>query len=127
MIDGLVSGRIFGKPENRTGRKESRYVAARIIVTTEQQKITAHVIAFDEHAQRALLALDDGDAVCVAGTLTPKLHEDKNGTIKPALDVIAHAVLSAYHVRHKRQNIHDIQEDSHGDSDLDSEGDRTDN
>ncbi len=109
MIDGLVSGRIFGKPENRTGRKESRYVAARIIVTTEQQKITAHVIAFDEQAQLALLALDDGDAVCVAGTLTPKLHEDKNGTIKPALDVVAHAVLSAYDVQHKRSALQDIR------------------
>jgi len=114
MIDGLVSGRIFGTPENRTGRKESRYVSARIIVTTEQHKITAHVIAFDEEAQHALLALEDGDAVCVAGTLTPKLHEDKNGTIKPALDVIAHAVLSAYHVRHKRQTLqgmHDVSPD----------------
>ena len=117
MIDGLVSGRIFGKPEIRTGRKESRYVAARIIVTTEQQKITAHVIAFDEEAQLALLALDDGDAVCVAGTLTPKLHEDKNGAIKPALDVVAHAVLSAYHVQHKRQAMRDIGESSQDDRD----------
>ena len=119
MIDRLVSGRIFGKPENRTGRKESRYVAARIIVTTEQQKITAHVIAFDEQAQLALLALDDGDAVCVAGTLTPKLHEDKNGTIKPALDVVAHAVLSAYDVQHKRSALQDIRAASLDDVDHD--------
>lgn len=103
MIEGLVSGRLFGKPESRTGRKDSRYVAARIIVATDTQKITAHVIAFENAAQLALLALDDGDTVCVAGTLTPKLHEDKNGAIKPALDMIAHQVLSAYQVQHKRQ------------------------
>jgi single-stranded DNA-binding protein len=108
MIEGLVSGRIFGKPERRTGRKDSRYVAARIIVTTQDHKVTAHVIAFEATAQQALLALDDGDAVSVAGTLTPKLHEDKNGTIKPALDVIAHQVLSVYQLQHKRQAAHEL-------------------
>jgi hypothetical protein len=120
MIDGLVSGRIFGKPENRTGRNDSRYVAARIIVTTEQQKITAHVIAFEQQAQLALLALDDGDAVCVAGTLTPKLHEDKNGAIKPALDVVAHAVLSVYDVQHKRSTLQDLRAGPHDDTQRDS-------
>lgn len=105
MIDGLVSGRIYGKPEERVGRNDSRYVATKVIVRTEDQRVTAHVIAFDPDARRALLALDDGDAVSVAGSLSPKLYEDKNGAMKPALDVIAHAVLSAYHVQDKRRLV----------------------
>jgi len=53
----------------------------------------------------ALLALDDGDSISLAGTLTPKVWEDKNGATRPALDMVAHAVLTAYHVTRKRKAV----------------------
>jgi hypothetical protein len=42
-----------------------------------------------------LLALEDGDAVAVAGALTPKVWLDKQGNARPALDMIVSRVLAA--------------------------------
>jgi hypothetical protein len=46
--------------------------------------------------QTALLALSDADSVALSGTLTPKVWTDKNGLVKPAVDMIAHKLLTAY-------------------------------
>ncbi|WP_420874372.1 single-stranded DNA-binding protein [Burkholderia arboris] len=66
------------------------------------EALFVNVIAFSDGAKVALLALDDGDSVALAGTLTPKVWTDRNGDAKPALDMVAHAVLTAYHVKRKR-------------------------
>jgi hypothetical protein len=42
-----------------------------------------------------LLALRDGDSVSAAGSLNPKVWTDKQGNTKPALDLVAHRVLSS--------------------------------
>jgi hypothetical protein len=41
-----------------------------------------------------LLALRDGDSVAAAGHLNPKVWTDKQGNTKPALDLVAHRVVS---------------------------------
>ncbi len=53
----------------------------------------------------ALLALDDGDSISIARALTPKAWDDKSGEARPSLDMVAQAVLTAYHVARKRQNV----------------------
>jgi hypothetical protein len=63
------------------------------------------VIAFDAIVKAALLALDDGDSLALVGTLTPKVRTDRNGAAKIALDMVAHGVLSAYHVQRKRKAL----------------------
>ena len=62
-----------------------------------------NVIAFAGSAVTALLALADGDSVALAGELTPKAWIDANGTARPALDLVAHAALTEYHVARKRK------------------------
>jgi single-stranded DNA-binding protein len=69
----------------------------------EGESLFVDVIAFGDDAQKALQALDDGDSVALAGTLTPKVWTDKQGVARPALDMVAHGVLTAYHVRRKRK------------------------
>ena len=64
-----------------------------------------NVIAFDGGACTALLALGDGDAVSLAGSITPKVWTDKTGISRPALDIVAHQVLTAYHVQRKRKAV----------------------
>ncbi len=49
------------------------------------------------------MALEDGDAVSMAGTITPKVWTDKDGVAHPALDIVAHQILTAYHVQRKRK------------------------
>jgi hypothetical protein len=52
-----------------------------------------------------LLALDDGDAVALAGTLTPKVWIDRDGNARPALDLVAAQVLTAYGLGKKRTAV----------------------
>ena len=96
-MDGLIAGRLMGDPEQRVGKAGSQFVVAKLRATAgDGENLIVNVIAFDEAASQALLALRDGDSVALAGSLTPKAWTDKQGNVKPALDLIAQRVLSAY-------------------------------
>lgn len=95
MIDALISGRMFGHAEERNGQANSHYVTCKIRAPTDDgEMIICNVIAFKEEAQRNLLSLNDGESVSISGGLTPKVWTDKQGNTRPALDIIAHAVIS---------------------------------
>ncbi len=97
MIDGLVSGRLVGVAEQREGKNATRFAVAKVRATAgDGDTVVVNVIAFSADACAALLALDDGDAVALAGGLTPKVWSDKQGNTKPALDMVATRVLTAY-------------------------------
>ncbi|MDN7881362.1 single-stranded DNA-binding protein [Burkholderia aenigmatica] len=103
MIDGLLNGKLYNKPTERIGPSGKAFVVAKVRVPVgDGEALFVNVIAFADDAKAALLALDDGDSVALAGTLTPKVWTDRNGDAKPALDMVAHAVLTAYHVKRKR-------------------------
>lgn len=104
MIDGLISGKVYGKPEVRTGKNGSPFVRAKVRAAAgDGESLFVNVIAFADDARAALLALDDGDSVALSGSLTPKVWTDKDGETRPSLDMVAHAVMTAYHVKRKRQ------------------------
>ena len=67
--------------------------------------VFVNVIAFAEAAVTALVVMSDGESVALAGELTPKVWMDKTGTARPALDMTAHAILTAYHVQRKRRTV----------------------
>lgn len=103
MIDGLIAGKLYGKPVERMGTSGRPFVTAKVRAAVgDGEALFVNVIAFSDGAKAALLALDDGDSIALAGTLTPKVWTDRNGDAKPALDMVAHAVLTAYHVKRKR-------------------------
>ena len=54
--------------------------------------------------------LHDGDSVAIAGELTPKVWTDKHGEAKPALDLVAHKVMSPYDVQRKRKAVAEAHE-----------------
>ena len=105
MIEGLVAGKVYGRPEQRTGTNSGRpFVTAKVrAATSGGEMLFVNVLAFDATAQAALLALSDGDAVSLAGTLTPKVWTDREGQARPSLDMVASQVLSAYQVKRKRE------------------------
>lgn len=106
MIDGLIGGKVYGKPGERTGQNGTRFVTAKVRAAAgDGESLFVNVIAFNADARAALLALDDGDSVSLSGTLTPKVWTDKNGDAHPALDMVAHAILTAYHVKRKRHAV----------------------
>jgi hypothetical protein len=95
MIEGLVAGHIWGEPEKRMGKNNSIFVVAKVRAQgTQPELVIANVIAFDTVACKDLLALRDGDAVSLSGSLLPKVWVDKQGVSRAALDMIATRVLA---------------------------------
>lgn len=106
MIDGLIGGKLHGAPVERTGQSGKRFVTAKVRTpTSDGEALFVNVITFSESVGNSLMALDDGDSVSLAGALTPKAWNDKNGEARPALDMVAQAVLTAYHVGRRRQAV----------------------
>jgi single-stranded DNA-binding protein len=95
MIDGLIAGRLMGDPERRQGKGETTFVVARVRAqTSDGENLIINVIAFDDAPCASLLNLRDGDSVAATGHLAPKVWTDKQGNVKPALDLVAHRVLA---------------------------------
>jgi hypothetical protein len=106
MIEGLISGQLVGIAETREGKHETTYVTARVKTDVAGgEHVMVNVIAFSSANCDALLALDDGDALTLAGTLTPKVWTDKQGNTKPVMDMVATNVLTVYHVNRKRAAV----------------------
>jgi single-stranded DNA-binding protein len=106
MIDGLIGGKLHGKPAQRVGQSGKAFVTAKVrTATANGDALFVNVIAFSESVGASLLALDDGDSVSISGALTPKAWTDRNGEVKPSLDMVAHALLTTYHVTRKRQAV----------------------
>lgn len=103
MIDALITGKLYAKPKEGTSRNGNAYVTARVLVSVGDERLFASCIAFDEDACRALLALDEGEALAIAGELRPKLYEAKDGSSKLSMDCTVHAVLTTYSVKRKRK------------------------
>ena len=102
MIDGLVAGKLVGEAEMLEGKNASKFVVAKVKATAgDGDTIVVNVIGFSPEACAALMSLNDGDSVSLAGSLTPKVWEDKQGNTKPALDMIASNVMTVYQVRQK--------------------------
>lgn len=94
-MDALIAGHISGDPEQRAGKAETVFVVAKVRAQAGDGEIYAvNVIAFDSHVCQLLLNLRDGDAVALAGSLTPKVWTDKQGNSRPVVDLIAHKVLT---------------------------------
>ncbi|MDP2064638.1 MAG: single-stranded DNA-binding protein [Burkholderiaceae bacterium] len=101
MIDGLVAGKLYGTPAQKTSKAGKPFTVAKLRTTAADGE--SNVIAFSDATCTALLAMSDGDSVALAGALTPKVWTDRDGKARPALDMVAHGVLSAYHVTRKRR------------------------
>lgn len=105
MIDALIGGRVFGKPARRTGASGKPFTTAKVRTPSgDGDSIFVNVICFDQSVGDSLLTLSDGDSVALAGALSVKLWTPATGgDPRPALDLVAHAILTSYHVKRKRE------------------------
>ena len=103
MIEALISGKLHGQPTEKMAKTGKPFVTAKVRVHAGESDVFVNVIAFSDSACAALLALGGGDAVALAGSLTPKAWTDREGIVRPALDLVASQVLTAYHVTRKRR------------------------
>lgn len=103
MLETLASGKLHGKPQERASRDGAhRFVTAKLrCAGGDGESFLVSVIAFSDTVKSALLALDDGEPVALAGTLRMSVWQAQDGP-RPQLDLTASAILSAHHVRRKR-------------------------
>ena len=95
MIDGLVAGRLMGDASRRVDKAGRGFVVARVLARNRaDEEFIVNVIAFEDAPCAALLALADGDALSLTGALTPKVWTDKQGVVRPSLDLVAVRVLT---------------------------------
>ena len=95
MIDGLVAGRLYREAERRTDKAGKAYSLAKVRASTaEGELLFVNVIAFDDDLCASLHRLHDGDSVALSGSLNPRVWTDKQGNARPALDMVAHRLIS---------------------------------
>ncbi|MCO4093302.1 MAG: single-stranded DNA-binding protein [Acidovorax sp.] len=96
MIDGIVAGRLHTDAEQRVDKFGKAFTVVKMKAGTgEGEAVLVNVIAFDHACQGALRLLREGDAVALAGALTPRVWTDKQGNARPALDMVAHRAIVA--------------------------------
>jgi single-stranded DNA-binding protein len=106
MIDGLIAGKLLGTPERRIDKNAKQFVVAKVIAAAgegEGEGVIVNVIAFDATTGQTLLDLQDGDSLALTGALTPRVWTDKQGAVRPSLDLVAHRILSARDVQLERK------------------------
>lgn len=104
MIDALIGGKIASKPERRQAKDGKPFAVVRLSVPDREGcDHLVQAIAFDPEAVSALLALDKGDAVSVAGELSAAVYQPEGKEPRTSLRLLVHGVLSAYVVKRKRE------------------------
>ena len=95
MIRALVTGELVANPQERTGKTGKAFALARVSVPQgEEGRIFCSVIAFNDDAVARLLQLKAGASLALAGTLKVSTWTAKDGTARPALDLMADEVAS---------------------------------
>lgn len=104
MIRVLLSGRLYGQPERRTGKSGKPFVTVKLRVDAGEESPTwASAIAFGVEAER-LAVLRDGDAVALAGRATLQAFQGKDGGApRASLSIVVDEVCA---VRRKPKDFH---------------------
>lgn len=106
MIDALISGRIYRKPEARTAKNGSAFVTAKLRAPTRDgEALFVNVIAFNATTIDALLALEANAAVALIGELKATAYLGTDGNARPSLDLLANQCLTPYQVKRRRQSV----------------------
>jgi single-stranded DNA-binding protein len=104
MFDCLVAGQLYRPPVERTSRTGAKFVTATLKAAMRNSERAAfvNVIAFSTTAKEALLALAAGDSAAMSGELTVTIYSRDDSEPRPQFDLVAHQVLTAYHVKRRR-------------------------
>lgn len=124
MIRALIAGELVATPQERTGKNGRAFALARVSVPQgDEGRIFCSVIAFHDDAVARLLQLKAGASVALAGTLKVGTWQAKDGTTRPALDLVADEVASTTPRPRKRAERPDSSPAGPGFDDLPGAGD----
>ena len=114
-IETLILGKLHQRAEQRTGKTGRPFVTGKVRAATgEADAVFVNVVCFSESVGAALLALDAGDAVALAGTFKPGAWIDREGNARPSLDIVAAQVLTLYALKKKREANAQARDRQHG-------------
>jgi single-stranded DNA-binding protein len=116
MIAALISGRLCGQPQTHTARNGAPFVTGKVRASLDGETVYVSLITFHASAIAALTALADGDNVALAGEASLRTWKDKDGTVRPALDLTVSQVLTTYHVGRRRKAMQSADPERHEDS-----------
>lgn len=103
-----MAGKLWKNPEERRSSAGKTFVTANVRAADgDGEALFVNVVAFSDSAKAALLALEDGDSVSLAGTLKIGTYEARDGAVKPNVSMVAQQVLTTYHVARKRKAVAD--------------------
>jgi single-stranded DNA-binding protein len=102
-IEALILGKLHQCAEQRTSKTGKPFVTANArVALVDGESVFANVIAFDEKVCAALLVLEAGDSLALAGTLKPGAWTDRDGNARPSVDIVAAQVLTVYGLKTRR-------------------------
>ena len=105
-IEALILGKLHQRAEQRTSKAGRPFVTAKARAAAgDGDAVFVNVIAFSESACAALLTLDAGDSLVLAGTLKSGAWSDRDGNARPSVDLVAAQVLTVYALKKKRDAI----------------------
>jgi single-stranded DNA-binding protein len=108
-ISALVTGKLIADPERRISSSGKPFALAKLAAATDDGDALVSVIAFGSVAEQ-LVELGKGDAVALTGRAKVTTWTDRDGNAKAGLSVTADGLLTAYHLRRKRQAMAGEQE-----------------
>lgn len=101
-----MAGKLWKTPEQRRSNAGMTYVTANVRTADgDGESLFVNVVAFGDCAKAALLALEEGDSVSLAGSLKIGTYDARDGSVKPSVSMVASKVLTAYCVARKRKAV----------------------
>lgn len=103
-ITALITGKLIADPERRTGASGKHFTVARLTAHDGDAESVIGLVAFGSLAAQ-LEAMNKGDAVAITGRARLSTWTTRDGTSKTGLNVTVDRMLTAYHLRRKRQAV----------------------
>jgi single-stranded DNA-binding protein len=103
MIETIISGKLHTAAETRTSKTGKPFTVCKLTAPAGAgPALFVNLCAFDKLTADALLRCRPGDALAVAGTLTPGAWIDKDGNARPNLSIVVAQVMTLHALARRR-------------------------
>ena len=101
----IITGKLSQAPRHKTSKQGNPYTWMLLSIPTDQDRLSASVLGFDEKVADTMGKLNEGDEVAVTGTANINQWEKDDGTVRVSLNVIASQVMTMYYHRKKKKQF----------------------
>ena len=103
MIEAIIAGKLHSAAETRTSKAGKPFTVCKMTTAAGAgPSLFVNLCAFDQTAAAALLCCREGDALAVAGTLTPGAWVSDSGEARPNLSVVVAQVMTLHALERRR-------------------------